>query len=491
MNIIRTYFTKDTTIIRNSYVNTGKNPIAELFYGGSTNTNDTKYSRYLLNLDLTDLSNKTSCYNTTGMTHTLNMTNTSTFDSELYCKTSCSSGGEVRRATSFDLILFEIPESWDEGNGYDYSDSKSITSNEGNDTYCESPSNWFERGSGINWFNSGVYSGSPETYNGGIIIGSQHFDHGDENISIDVSDYINNLLLTGDTENFNGLGVAYKYSQEIMSDRDTFYVGFFGKDTNTVYEPYVETVINNTIKDDRDHFYMGKTNRLYLYINGGGEPTDASFGGVTIKDHNDNTYITIPQSEIIKQSCGVYYVELSVPNDPDSPYCEDLMFTDTWNDVTINGNLLGDSEQEFFLRRENKYYTIGTSMASGVSGLGVGNSNNLSIYDYSFRVSGIKHMEKIKRGDTRRLNVEARVPLTLDQVGVLDNIYYRIYTREGNTQIDYIDWAEINRSYDGNFFLVDTSWFIPNDYYLELKITSGDEVRTYDDVIKFEIVSEK
>jgi hypothetical protein len=106
-------------------------------------------------------------------------------------------------------------------------------------------------------------------------------------------------------------------------------------------------------------------------------------------------------------------------------------------------------------------------------------------------VSGIKYQEKIKRGDTRRVTVNAKIPLTLDQVGVIDKISYRIYIREGNTQIDYIDWVEVSRAFDGNFFLVDTSWFIPNDYYLELKIESGTEVRTYDSTIKFEVVSEK
>jgi hypothetical protein len=130
-------------------------------------------------------------------------------------------------------------------------------------------------------------------------------------------------------------------------------------------------------------------------------------------------------------------------------------------------------------------------MASGANGLGVGSSSNLSIYDYSFTVRGIKYQEKIKRGDTRRVNIDARIPLTLDQVGVIDKIYYRIFIREGNTQIDYIDWSEVSRTFDGNYFLVDTSWFIPNDYYLEVKIESGNEVVTYDDVIKFEVVSEK
>jgi len=494
MGILRTYFSKDTTIVRNSCVNTGRNPIVELFYGGSTNTNNTKYSRYLFDIDLSGLSQTLSCIDlsSTTVTHEIKITNTSCFDREIFCKTNCSSVGEVKRACSFDLVLFEIPESWDEGNGYDYTSTRSITCEDGNNTYyCESPANWLERKTNTDWTSSGVYSGNPRTYRGGIVIGEQHFDRGDENLCIDVSNYINNLLLTGDTSTKYGFGLAFDYPQEILTDEDSFYVGFFGKDTNTVYEPFLETKYNNTIKDDRNHFYLDKTNKLYLYTNSGGEPTNATFTNVIIKDHNDNTYLTIPSSGITKQDCGVYYVEFSVPNSPLSGYCGNIMFTDTWTDVTINGNNLGDSEQEFILREGNSYYTVGTTMASGANGLGVGSSTNLSIYDYQFRVSGIKNQEKIKRGDTRRLNVEARVPLTLDQVGVLDKIYYRIYVREGNTQIDYIDWTEVSRAFDGNFFLVDTSWFIPNDYYIEIKLESGDETRTYDEVIKFEIVSEK
>jgi len=302
---------------------------------------------------------------------------------------------------------------------------------------------------------------------------------------------VNNLILTGSTGTTYGFGIAYDYPTEISTNVDAFYVGFFGRETNTVYEPFLETTFEDLIKDDRDQFYLEKDNRLYLYVNAGGEPTNATFDNVIIRDHNENTFQTIPASGITQTSTGVYYVTVNVPNTPLSGYCGNIMFTDTWQGVTINGNNLGDSEQEFVLREDDKYYTVGTTMASGANGLGVGSSNNLSIYDYVFNVSGVKYQEKIKRGDTRRVNVEARIPLTLDQVGIIDKIKYRIYIREGNTQIDYINWTEVNRTFDGNYFLLDTSWFIPNDYYIELKIESGNEVRTYDDIIKFEIVSEK
>ena len=45
MSIYRTYFDKDTVIVRNSCANTGRNPIAEVFHGGSLDESLVTYSR--------------------------------------------------------------------------------------------------------------------------------------------------------------------------------------------------------------------------------------------------------------------------------------------------------------------------------------------------------------------------------------------------------------------------------------------------------------
>ena len=137
MSVYRTYFDKDTVIVRNSCANTGRNPIAEVFHGGSLDTDKLTYSRYLFNIDLSDLIQKTENKQlfTDKMTHQIKLTNTSCFDKETYCKTVASSCGDVKRATSFDLILFEIPESWDEGNGYDYVEASVVTCDDGDKPY--------------------------------------------------------------------------------------------------------------------------------------------------------------------------------------------------------------------------------------------------------------------------------------------------------------------------------------------------------------------
>jgi len=89
------------------------------------------FTRFIFDLDLDYLQEQiasgvisTGC--TSAMTHTLQMTNTSSFELDLI-NTNMSNGR--KRATSFDLILFRIPkfsgstgnpQNWDEGVGYDY-----------------------------------------------------------------------------------------------------------------------------------------------------------------------------------------------------------------------------------------------------------------------------------------------------------------------------------------------------------------------------------
>ena len=132
MSLYRSYFSKNDTLIYNSYTNTARNPVVELFYGNVDNLiSDKGFTRFIFDVDLNDLETKvshgeisTGCsYN---LKHTLRMTNTSSFDKELI-NTKWSNGR--RRASSFDLVLFRIPktsgatgnpQTWDEGVGQDY-----------------------------------------------------------------------------------------------------------------------------------------------------------------------------------------------------------------------------------------------------------------------------------------------------------------------------------------------------------------------------------
>ena len=106
-------------------------------------------------------------------------------------------------------------------------------------------------------------------------------------------------------------------------------------------------------------------------------------------------------------------------------------------------------------------------------------------------MSGIRRDEKIQPGDKRKVLVSARVPFTVnDQTELIDGLQYRLYIKQGQEQIDVIGYTDVNRTYLHNSFVIDTSWLIPNEYYIDFKLTSNNKVTTYKEQMKFQVVSE-
>ena len=98
----------------------------------------------------------------------------------------------------------------------------------------------------------GVYSGSPS----GITVSTQHFDKGNENISMDITDEVNSLI-TGGTTNY-GYGIAFERDLELLIKNPSQYVGFFTRHTQTYYEPFLETVIMTQLETTGRTFTKGK-----------------------------------------------------------------------------------------------------------------------------------------------------------------------------------------------------------------------------------------
>jgi len=459
--VIRTYFDKNNTIVYNSNVNTGLNPITELFYGGSDALHT--YSRFLFHFDETKLK---SLYtggtfpDITKLKHTLRMTNTGAFDKELL-----NTGmGSKQRTSSFNLILFRIDEEWDNGVGYDY---EIPLLGYGDPAYYIGPSNWVRRKTGIDWTNgSGVYSGSPSA----ITITYQSFDKGNENIEMDVTNYVNGLL-TGNTN--NGLGIAYDKIYEDLSTALIQYVGFFTNNTQTFYEPYIETIYDNHIKDDRNSFYTDKNNKLYLYVNLGGNPTNLdNKPSVNVYDSSGTLFSAYTSSNVKHITKGVYSIDIKVP----SSYGDCVMFNDVWSGITINGISRPNISLDFALKSDLEYYNIGDSSSLPKK--------------VAVSVSGIQNNEKIKRGDIRKVIVSARIPYTVEQTQLIDDIKYRLYVTEGKPEFTVIDFQPVEMTNNQYYFLLDTDSLIPNTYYLDVLVTSNQEVTTLKGVLQFDIVSQ-
>ena len=505
MSIHKSYFNKSNTIIYNSYTNTARNPIVELFYGRVDDVIAPKgYSRYIFDLDLTTLQEKfdngvisTGC-TSTGITHTLKMTNTSAFDTELL--NSKTSEGR-RRATSFDLILFKIPkvsgdtgnpQSWDSGVGYDYynnsralnsSNSMSIPDALATDrSFSDRPANWFQRTTIDNWSVAGIYdninsqtgSTSGLNYSGLTILDTQHFEFGNEDIEFDMTNEINSIL-SGGTTGSTGYGIAFLPQVENISGlTENYSVGFFSPHTQTFYEPFLETNYDDLILDDRNTFYQGKVNYLYLYSYRSGNPINFDTPpSVNILDGNGDEVAGFTGLTSCLVTEGVYKVEVSGLTATTVP----CFYYDKWYDLSINGNAISDVENEFVLKSADGYYQIGTR------------TEQPKIYGFDY--SGIKQDEKILNTDVRNVSVYIKKAYSVAEVINDIEAYYRIYVMEGTTEVQVQDWTQINRTPDGYYFVFDTRDKIPNEYFVDMKVNTDRNVDTYKRTLKFQIVNKK
>jgi hypothetical protein len=466
--VIRTYFDRNNTLVYNRSENTGKNPVAELFYGGNTETNQPFFTRYIFQFDvqrIIDLRVKGKYPDLSKLKHTLRMTNTGTFDESLLGQ---QTGDGKDRTSSFDLNLFTVNEPWDEGVGYDFAGQKYFSFSDAT-VLSNEPSNWVDARTGTPWPEG---AGTFSAWTGVTIVQTQSFEDGTENLEMDITDLVNGYL-TGATN--NGLGLAFDEGFENTVTDNLQYVGFFTRHTQTFYEPYVETTYSDFINDDRADFYMDKLNKLYLYVNVGGVPCDVddiNTLGVNILDEQGETFSAITSSGITKEDVGVYSIELQVPTT--SAGC--VLYEDVWTGVTINGVTRPPIELEFELKDSMGYYNIGAEPSTP--------------RDYKFFISGIKDGEKIKRGDIRKIRVNARVPFTVNDQEVLTTLEYRLYTKEGQAEYSVIDYQPINKAFNYNYFLLDTESLLPTEYFLDIKATSDYEVRTTKNVVSFEITSQ-
>jgi hypothetical protein len=486
MSINNSYFSRNNTLISNSFVNSGRNPVTELFYGDGSLVNPIGFTRFIFDLDLTLLKEKyqngiisEGC--NTNTTHTLRMTNTSYFDKELL-NTSTSQGR--LRATSFDLILFRIPyvnfnenqpQNWDEGVGYDYYDL--VTGIPSDKNYSDRPSNWSATTTITDWQQAGVYSNTNTgsfNYNQLEIVATQHFEFGDENVEFDMTDEINSIL-DGSLINTTGWGIAYLPQVENLTGTTGNYsVGFFTRHTQTFYEPFLETNYDDSIEDDRNSFSLGKINKLYLYIFEDGDFQNLDNKPlVTISDQSGTPIPGLVNIQSCQVTKGVY--EVTIP--PLLGYRTPCIFTDTWSDISLNGFSLPNVINEFAIYPLQKSIQIGTT------------TNDPVIYGFDYY--GIKQDEKILNTDIRKVGVIIKKAYTTNKLLPKVEGYYRVYVREGQTEVQVQEWTKLNRTPNEYYFIFDTRDKIPNEYYIDLKVISSGEINTYKRQIKFQIVNKK
>ena len=381
--VVRTYIEKMNTIVSGDTINTGINPISELVYGANT----TRTLLYFNECNLRKLVDEKVFADISKLKHYLRITNASSIDfTQLHKKeVSSLSAADKIRACSFDLIFFLIPKFWDCGKGFDYSMSffnngyynKSSIAIDSNRLVSRDGSNWYQARNGYYWEEEGVYSNetlSKEYDNfssnkgSEIVIARQRFDIGNENINVDITEIVNKFI-SGELENY-GIGIAFTPMLELSESKVDNYIGLVTNKTSTFFEPYLETVYEDYISDDRSHFALDKNNKLYLYCNINGKLENL--------DEMPTCHIQEKEYEVKQFSKGIYYIELNVSR---SDFKPNTMLFDVWGNIVYQGVKYDDIELDFVLKSNSIFFNVGSSIE---------NNNKLVPTVY-----GIKENEKI------------------------------------------------------------------------------------------------
>ncbi len=505
------FLDKTATIIKNSETNTGLNPVVELNYGDAVTRIVLHFSEEQIKTMVED---KTIAQSDK-VEYRLKMTNCTSINGVPYEKKLFygNTSGVKSRASSFDILVMKLPQTFDEGRGYEFIDDTWIGDRR---SFSMSGVNWFQSSNGKDWPEPGVYS--PETikweydkFSAGeesLVVARQHFDFGDENLDVDITAYVNSVLngesntglllcFTPVLEVLNGgakfievtklpEGVTAETYTEMPSTKDITvpdyfylvdasgetlykktipeieqqYVGFFTDHTNTFFHPYLEVDYKEYIFDDRETFFSGKSNKLYLYSSIEGEPINLD---------------EIPVCEIGNGVYGVCQVTKGV-------YCANVsliakdnqILYDVWRNLKYQGQDLGETEMEVVVLPSAKHFNV--------------SSGSIKVPHIVPSVYGINDDENVSQEDVREIVVDFRKKYTTNERATTNKSFYRLYVKNGNQQIDILNgYQPIEHSFLHNYFILYAQDLVPGKYYVDIKVLEGREEMFYEDVLHFNI----
>ena len=452
--VTHTFLDKSNTIIEGEKVNLGLNPVLELYYG-------IPVSRGLIHFDLGNIADKIEDYTYPDMSklhHRLHMKNVGGLRTPYQTKFNIYNDAE--RAKSFDLVFFELDREWDGGGGFDYHKDGYEKCNL---IYSTHGSNWFQCRDYENWQDNGVFD---RDYILDNYLCKQHFDIGNEDIDIDITDYVN-ACINGEKENF-GLGIAFSHDLDEIETENINYVGFFTDHTHTFFHPYVETTYDEFIEDDRTNFYLNKDNKLYFYANVGGEMINL--------DELPTCNILNADTPVKQATKGVYYTELNLSSDEFEP---ETMVYDLWSNLKYKGVELSDVELYFTTKAPNQYFIFGLPFETK-------KQEKIVV-----SINGINQREIIEQGDIRKVDVDCKIAYTTKQQYGVDRLEYRLYTKASDIEDDVIGWTPVEQAYNENFFLINTKELVPGRYFIDVKVLKNMEEIHHHNLCEFNIVDNK
>lgn len=444
MSVFRIYPSKSNTIAGSyfSNLNSGQNAVTDLWYGGGgTDTAPDKrnsISRFMLNFDLTYLQQKFSnkeINESLVTSYRLKLKNSKPRDLVLEDDYEYDILHK-KVAASFDLIAFPINKFWEEGRGYDLSKEIYVVRQKGN-SLVSGYSNWNYATSTTAWDEPGIYKDPTAST---IFNSSQHFDIGDEDLDMDVTDIVKDWL-SGGSEN-NGIAIAFRRDYELLSTDTRYICSFFTEKTNTAFKPFLEVIYNQVVQDDRKQVSSNRPSNLFLYTFSGHNFANINISAVTvdIKKGNNIVYTGLTPSQL---STGIYYVNVWM-----SGATPGEKYVDVWNNVSFSPYDNQNIEQTFQV--QNNYYT----------------ANKPSINEYVLETYGIEQGMIVHQDEKIRIYCDLRVNYSINKPSTSYSLQYRMIM---NNQVEIIPWTEVNQAViddcKTNYFDIDASWLLQNQTY--------------------------
>jgi hypothetical protein len=349
--------------------------------------------------------------------------------------------------TSKTFELFTLEQNWTEGCGVDVPTTFDCDYGLTTLQISNNPSNWFYADSigisGTTWSSSGT------------TIAESTLECGDNCVlTFDVTNYVHHAL----TGNTYGLGIKYKHEDE----EDNSSITLYSRHTNSFYKPFLETVGDNVIKDNRNAFILGEPQRLFYFTNG--EDLD-TLPTVDVLSENNILQQTLTAQQFSK---GIYFVEFTLPQNTQTK----RFWYDNWYNVVYKGHNLTNKKNRFLLVEPNSFYNFGAFE----------NGKRLSL-----SVSNIKDYEIIHADTVRRIEIVVREQYKKTEHESVDKIEWCLTNHEQSCCNGVTKWCEVNYIGCDYSFLLHTHNLI-GKWWLNFKITNKGETIFKNKILQFDVV---
>ena len=276
------------------------------------------------------------------------------------------------------------------------------------------------------------------------IITTQRFEIGNEDIEIDITDYVNGILFSGQPN--NGICIAYSANTETLTSVTKNVVTFFSKYTQTFFEPFLETTYDDRVNDENCCLKFDELSNFYFIS----QSPITSVNKFELIDSNDEIiYSTTATTAFTKLNYYNYKTTYFIDSDI---YEDQEIFYTRWYYTQNGKNKI--LEKEFNISRPDL------------------NDDSL-IYstEVFINVIGIKQNDIIsKKVGLKRLIFKAkRLIQTKILKNIIGDIEFRIFVNQGRNQIDVIPFTKASKINDEYFAEIDFSWFISHDYTIEVR----------------------